>query len=67
MRSELMMAINKKIETDGFNQTEAAACLEIGQPRVSALSRGRIDSFRPDTLVNFAHRLGLRVSIKIAA
>jgi predicted XRE-type DNA-binding protein len=67
MRSELMMAVNKKIETDGYNQTEAAACLEISQPRVSALSRGRIDSFRPDTLVNFAHRLGLRVSIKIAA
>lgn len=67
LRSELMMAINKKIFKEGLNQTEAAERLTISQPRVSALTQGKIESFRLDALVNFAHRLGLHVSIKIAA
>tara|TARA_B110000967_G_C18767334_1_gene501117 strand:+ start:713 stop:991 length:279 start_codon:yes stop_codon:yes gene_type:complete len=67
MRSELMIAINNKIAKDKLNQSDAAKCLAISQPRVSALSQGKIDSFRLDTLVNFAHRLGLHVSINIAA
>jgi predicted XRE-type DNA-binding protein len=67
MRSELMIAINNKIVKDKLNQSEAAKRLAISQPRVSALSQGKIDVFRLDTLVNFAHRLGMHVSIKIAA
>jgi predicted XRE-type DNA-binding protein len=67
MRSELMIAINNKIVKDKLNQSEAAKRLAISQPRVSALSQGKIDVFRLDTLVNFSHRLGMHVSIKIAA
>lgn len=67
LRSVLMLAITKRIEEDGLTQTQAAEKLDITQPRVSALMQGKIESFRLDTLVNLAHRLGLHVSINIAA
>jgi len=67
LRSALMMAIAARIEKESLNQTEAAKKLVITQPRVSALMQGKIESFRLDTLVNMAHRLGLQVNIDIAA
>ena len=67
LRSALMMAITARIEKDGLTQTEAAKKLAITQPRVSALVQGKIESFRLDTLVDIAHRLGLQVNIDIAA
>lgn len=67
LRSSLMMAITDRIKTEGLNQTEAAERLRITQPRVSALMKGKIEDFRLDTLVNMAHRLGLRVSMRVAA
>jgi len=67
LRSALMMAITERIKAEGLNQTEAAKKLDITQPRVSALIQGKIESFRLDTLVNMAHRLGLHVSMNIAA
>ena len=61
------MAITRNIKSRNINQTEAARPLEITQPRVSALLKGKIEDFRLDTLVNFAHRLGLHIDLKIAA
>ena len=67
LRSTLMMAIAERIAAEGLNQTEAAKQLNITQPRVSALLKGKIEDFRLDTLVNLAHQLGLQVSIQVAA
>ncbi len=67
LRSKLMMAIAERVAEKGLNQTEAAQRLNITQPRVSALLQGKIEEFRLDSLVNLAHKLGLQVSIKIAA
>ena len=67
LRSILLMAITRNIKSRNINQTEAARLLEITQPRVSALLKGKIEDFRLDTLVNFAHRLGLHIDLKIAA
>ena len=67
LRSTLLMAITKNINSRDINQTETAKLLEITQPRVSALLKGKIEDFRLDTLVNFAHRLGLHIVLKIAA
>ena len=67
LRSTLLMAITKNIKSKGINQTEVAKLLEITQPRVSALMKGKIEDFRLDTLVNLAHRLGLHIDMRIAA
>ncbi len=67
LRSSLMMAINQRIQKESLNQVKAAKLLGITQPRVSALAQGKIEDFRLDTLVNFATKLGLHISIQIAA
>ena len=62
-----MIKISKTINERGLKQQDAAELLLISQPRVSALMKGKIDEFRLDTLVDFAHRLGFHVSINVAA
>ena len=67
LRSELMTVIILNIQNRGLTQQQAADLLHITQPRVSALLQGKIDEFRLDMLVDIAHRLGLHVSIRVAA
>ena len=67
LRSAAMIEITGKIASMGLSQAKAAELLLISQPRVSALISGKIDKFRLDSLVDMAHRLGLNVSIRIAA
>ena len=67
LRSELMITISETIKERGLKQQDAAELLHISQPRVSALLKGKIEEFRLDTLVDLAHRLGLHVSINVAA
>ncbi len=67
LRSALLIAINEELTDRGLKQKEAAALLHITQPRVSALKQGKVNKFRLDTLVDIAHRLGLHVSMEVAA
>jgi predicted XRE-type DNA-binding protein len=67
LRSSLIIAINEHIEEAGLTQIETARVLHVTQPRVSALAKGKIEEFRVDTLINMVHRLGLHVTMKIAA
>ncbi len=65
LRSQLQIAISERIKD--LKQSEAAEILKISQPRVSALLKGNVNDFRLDSLVDMATRLGLHVSIEIAA
>ena len=67
LRSSLMIAISDNIEEKGLTQIEAARVLHVTQPRISALTKGKIEEFRVDTLINMVHRLGLHVTMKVAA
>lgn len=67
LRSALLIAINEELDDRGLKQKEAAELLHITQPRISALKQGKVNDFRLDTLVDIAHRLGLHVSMEIAA
>lgn len=67
LRSEIMITISETIKERGLKQHDAASLLHISQPRISALLTGKIDEFRLGTLVDLAHRLGLHVSINVAA
>lgn len=65
LRSSLMMALVRHIRAKGWTQAEAAQQLGVTQPRVSDLSRGKIDLFGLDTLVNLAAAAGLKVEFHI--
>jgi predicted XRE-type DNA-binding protein len=67
LRSGLMIVIAEAINDRKLKQQEAAELVQITQPRVSALLKGKLEEFRLDTLVDIAHRLGLHVSINVAA
>ena len=67
LRSALMIEIAERIKDQELTQTQAAEVLHITQPRVSALLKGKINDFRLDSLVDMAHRLGMYVSINVAA
>ena len=67
LRSALMIQIAERIKDRGMTQSRAAEVLHITQPRISALLRGKINDFRLDSLVDMAHRLGMHVSINVAA
>jgi predicted XRE-type DNA-binding protein len=67
LHAALMMEIAERIQNQGQTQTQAAEVLHITQPRVSARLKGKINDFRLDSLVDMAHRLGMHVSINVAA
>ncbi len=67
LRSALMIEITERIKDQELTQTQVAKVLHISQPRVSALLAGKINDFRLDSLVDLAHRLGMQVSINVAA
>ena len=67
LRSQLMIEINTKLDKSGEKQADIAERLQTTQPRVSALRKGKVNDFRLDMLIDFALRLGLHVSIDVAA
>lgn len=66
IRSRLLTAINQAITAQGWTQAETARRLRVTQPRISDLTRGKIDKFSIDALANMAHAIGLHVDIRIA-
>jgi predicted XRE-type DNA-binding protein len=68
-RSELMIELTELIRRSGWTQRQAAAKFSVTQPRISDLTRGRIDLFSLDTLVDMAAAGGLkpRITVKRAA
>lgn len=67
LRSALVIKIAEEIMNRGLTQTQAEEILQVSQPRVVALLNGKIEKFRLDGLVDMAHRLGLHVSLEVAA
>ena len=65
MRSDILIALRQRVKGWNVTQTEAARRLEITQPRLNDLLRGRIDNFSLDALINLAKQAGLVVRLKI--
>ena len=61
VRADLMIQIQKLIESRGLKQRTAIQILGVTQPRVSDLFRGRIDLFSTDALIDMLARLGATV------
>lgn len=65
MRSHVLIALQQRIEGWKLTQAKAARRLDITQPRLNDLLRGRIDKFSLDALVNLAKRADIKVQLKI--
>ena len=65
LRSELMIAVQGAVAGWGLTQVEAAGRLEVTQPRLNDLLRGRVGKFSLDALILLAGRAGLSVRVQI--
>jgi len=65
LRSDLMRAIRKQVQSWGGAQTVSAAPLGVSQPRLNDLLRNRINRFSLDALVTLASRAGLTVRLDV--
>jgi predicted XRE-type DNA-binding protein len=63
VKAELASQINHIIEKRALKQSEAAKALGIDQPKVSALSCGRLDDFSIERLIDFLNKLDRDVEI----
>ena len=64
-KAELAQKIAQIIGKRGLTQAEAARVLEVDQPKISALTRGRLSGFSLDRLVRFLVLLGSDVQIVV--
>ena len=63
VRSDLLVQLQKAIKSQGLKQAQAAKLLDVTQPRVSDLMRGRLDLFGVDSLIDMLARVGVRVRV----
>ncbi len=66
-KAELASRIAAVIQERSLTQREAAAILEIDQPKVSAITRGRLADFSLDRLMTLVNRLGMDIEIIVVA
>lgn len=66
IRSSLMIAIRKLIESRGLTQADAAKLFGVTQPRIRDLVRGKIDLFSIDTLGDMLARGGIHVDVVLS-
>ena len=65
LRSDLLMRLQEKIASLNESQAVIATRLNVQQPRVSDLLRGKIDRFSLETLLGMLRKLGTGVSVVI--
>lgn len=65
VKANLTRLINKEIKEQGWTQKQAAKELETTQPKISALSRGKINNFSVEKLMLFLTTLGNDVTITV--
>jgi len=65
LQSRLMDALCDFIKSEGLTQKEAAKRLGVTQPRISDLTRGKIDLFAIDSLVAMLAAAGLHIEVQI--
>lgn len=66
-KAELAHKITRIIERRRLTQAEAAEMLDVDQPKISALRRGKLSGFSLDRLVRFLVLLGNDVQIVVKA
>lgn len=65
IKAELASKISRTIEQKNLTQIEAAELLGIDQPKVFALTRGRLSGFSTARLLRFLNALGNDVEIVV--
>lgn len=65
VRKELIAVARQLIKKRNFTQEHAAIVFGVTQPRVSNLTRGKIELFSVDKLIEMLSWAGVRVEIRV--
>ena len=65
-RAALGAQVVMMLKEKGYTQAEAASCLGIKQPEVSALLCARFHRFSQERLIGFLNKLNLKVTLQIS-
>lgn len=65
-RAALGTQVVMRLKERGYTQAEAATCLGIKQPEVSALMCARFHRFSQERLIGFLNKLDLKVTLQIS-
>jgi len=63
LRAQMMALLRDTIKAKGLTQTAAAELFGVSQPRISDLTRGKIERFKIDMLVNMLARAGIFLEV----
>ena len=64
-KADLAIAITASLRERGLKQAAAAELMGVDQPKVSAITRGRLDDFSLERLMLLATRLGQDIEIRL--
>ena len=67
LRAKLAEALRAWMERENLTQTKAAKRLGISQPRVSEITRGKVELLSLDYLVGLCAKAGISVGVRLAA
>ena len=65
IRADLLIQIQKVVTARRLKQAPLAKLLQVSQPRVSDLLRGRLHLFSIETLIDMLGRLGVQVRLVV--
>ena len=60
-RADMMLLLRNYFQSKSWSQTDIMKTLGITQPRVSELTRGKIDKFSADKLIRFLAKIGYKI------
>ncbi|CDN52955.1 Hypothetical protein RG1141_CH05940 [Neorhizobium galegae bv. officinalis bv. officinalis str. HAMBI 1141] len=66
-RSDLLTTLVAIFEDRKWKQADIAEALDVSQPRVSELMRGKIQLFSADKLIGYLAKLGVRLKPSFSA
>ncbi|MBI4191046.1 MAG: XRE family transcriptional regulator [Betaproteobacteria bacterium] len=67
LRAKLAEALRAWMERENLTQARAAKRLGIAQPRVSEITRGKVELMSLDYLVGLCVKAGIPVGVRLAA
>lgn len=65
-KAELAIQINSLIEQKKLTQVEAAKLLDVDQPKISLLAKGKLSGFSLERLFKFLNLLGQNITIQVS-
>ena len=67
LRAKLAEALRAWMERENLTQAKAAKRLGVTQPRVSEITRGKVELLSLDYLVGLCAKVGIPVGLRLAA